>query len=127
LNKKGDATAFSSDYKKEAEEFLFNTLKRFPNSWLKDYHVGSWEYFPNYTEDIDEAMSVQSIMHRKGYWMQLRSPFDNQESLWHCGFTRHLMSGWNHRPDNEYSGETAPLAICRSALLTVLRKENNAL
>jgi hypothetical protein len=75
------------------------------------------------SEDTSAAFDTQAELHRRGYHMQLKSPFlpdsDAAESghVWFCGFTPHGTSGWNGRPDFLASGETPALAICRAALL----------
>lgn len=97
--------------------------------------VDGWpvENIPSYSASIYFALEVQAEMHRRGYWMSLRSSFDKDGGKfydgWFCGFTPHLTSGWNGAPDNSTQGDTAPLAICRAALKTVLEttRPNNTM
>jgi hypothetical protein len=73
---------------------------------------------PHFSTDNALAFAVQTEMHRRGYWMQLRSPFGDA-SDWSCGFTPHKTTGWNGRPDYSAQADTPALAVCRAALLVV--------
>lgn len=119
------ASAYTADSKADAEKFLSETLAQFPHSWLRDYHVGAWRHYPRVSQDISAAMLVQDALDRRGYWMRLQSPFGQSDTPgvrdWWCGFMPHRMG-----PDYFVRAETAPLAICRAALVALLniRGEN---
>jgi len=77
--------------------------------------------------DIAAGWQVVEQMQSLGYWCQARTPFGPPGSkgcdgCW-AGFTPHLTTGWNGRPDGWTHAETLPLAICRAALLA-LTQEN---
>ena len=73
-----------------------------------------------YSASWDWAILVQAEMHKRGYWMYLRSAFGADNDGWWCGFAPLLTTGWNGRPDHQTTAETGPLAICRSALKTLM-------
>ena len=77
---------------------------------------------PRFSTDPALLFSVQAEMHRRGFWMQLRSPFGT-DGQWSCGFTPHLTTGWNGRPDYSAQADTPALAVCRAALLAVQAQE----
>lgn len=71
-----------------------------------------------YSTDISAAWLVVEELNKRGYWCQMRTPFqagDDGDGYW-AGFTPHGVSGWNGRPDHWTSAETLPLAICLAAL-----------
>jgi hypothetical protein len=71
------------------------------------------------SRDIRVAWDVIVAMQDRGWWARLLTPFDPADPLYFCGFAPHGISGWNGRPDFEAGAETAPLAICRAALMTL--------
>lgn len=74
---------------------------------------------PHYSTNTQAAFEVQSELERRGFWMQLRSPFDTADSQWSCGFTPHLTTGFNGRPDYSARAVTPAHALCLAALLTL--------
>lgn len=107
----------------KADKFLDDTLRDYPDGLLKNGHVGRWLHYPPYSSNWEKAMAVQDEMHKRGFWMYLRSSFGadgtQHHDGWWCGFTPHLTTGWNGRPDNATNAETGPLAICRAALKAI--------
>jgi hypothetical protein len=76
---------------------------------------------PTYSTDLVEAWQVVAALERRGYWCQMRTPFqagDEGDGYW-AGFTPHGTSGWNGRPDHWTSADTLPRAICLAALSVV--------
>jgi hypothetical protein len=69
------------------------------------------------SEDIADAWDVVEWMAGR-FHAVVKSPFMAGEP-YHAGFTPLGCTGWNGRPDFAGSGETAPLAICRAALLAL--------
>lgn len=72
LNPKSDATCFSGQSKRECEEWLLDTLKRHPDSWVKDYHVGKWEFWDDYCGEREKAIILLESLKEKGYWCILQ-------------------------------------------------------
>lgn len=77
-----------------------------------------YDGFPHYSTDIAAAWQVVVKMGERGYHARVQSPFIPGDEF-HAGFTPHGSSGWNGRPDFAASADSAPLAICRAALLAV--------
>jgi hypothetical protein len=76
---------------------------------------------PHYSTDIAAAWQIVEMMERRGYWCQMRTPFqagDGGDGFW-AGFTPHGTSGWNGRPDHWTDATILPLAICLAALRAV--------
>jgi hypothetical protein len=74
-----------------------------------------WQPAISPSTDIAAAWEVVEKINEKYHW-KLHSPFITG-SEWFIGFTPHGVTGWNGTPDFNASGNTAPLAICRAALL----------
>jgi hypothetical protein len=74
----------------------------------------------NPQSNIIDALNVVVWMEQKGFWCQMRTPFDVVGGKWYngywAGFTPHGTSGWNMTPDHWTSAETLPLAICLAFL-----------
>ena len=105
------ATAFSANHKRDAEAFLSEHLKRFPDSWLKDYHVGPWKHYKPYSTDWAAAGVV--IERLKGLFYQVEvSLFKDSVNviIWKDDITPIVSAD---------ADKTAPLAICRAALKAV--------
>lgn len=100
-----------------------------PKEWLEQEFCGyitleGWRPQGNFMPSIHipDAWDVTEDMHVRGYWCQMRTPFgtgEHDDGYW-AGFTPHLTTGWNGKPDNWTQAQTLPLAICRAALLAVL-------
>lgn len=74
-------------------------------------------WVPPYSTNIAAAWEVvDELVHR--FHTVVKGPF-HVGSDWFAGFTPVGVTGWNGRPDHKASGSTAPLAICRAALLAV--------
>lgn len=80
---------------------------------------------PPWTTDIDAAWQVVEKMQERGFWCEVKSPFSKEYPDWHAGFTRHMETGWNGRPDHRGSGTTAPEAICRAALAVMEKPDGD--
>ena len=61
---------------------------------------------------ISDAMQRMDSILRRGWWMELRSPFTPGD-VWRCGITPLYVRGWNGHPDREATGDTAIEAIMR--------------
>ena len=59
---------------------------------------------------ISDAMQRMDSILRRGWWMELRSPFTLGD-VWRCGITPLNVIGWNGQPDREATGDTAIEAI----------------
>lgn len=93
--------------------------------WRDDRGYWFLDGLPYYSTKIAAAWEVVEELHECGYWLQLRSPFGTGEAndgYW-AGFTPHLMTGWNGWLGNWIQAQTAPIAICRAALLAVMGVE----
>jgi len=75
---------------------------------------------PHYSTDIAAARRVVNAMAERGYWCQLRNPFEKygKGDYW-AGFTPHSTTGWNGTPDHWTPAESMELAICLAALETM--------
>lgn len=71
-----------------------------------------------YTLDMSATWRVVEEMGKRGFHARIQTPFIPGDEF-HAGFTPHGSSGWNGRPDFAASADSAPLAICRAALLAV--------
>ena len=72
------------------------------------------------------AGEIVEAMHKRGYWCELKSPFDKDQP-WFAGFTPHGCSGWNGQPDYQMSASSGPIALAKAALLALVEeaKENH--
>lgn len=70
---------------------------------------------PHYSTSIAAAWLVVERLNDR-FHARIQSPFEPGD-LYFVGFTIHGTSGFNGRPDFRASASTAPLAICRAALL----------
>jgi hypothetical protein len=73
---------------------------------------------PAYSTGTAAAWLVVEEMARRGFHARINTPF-TPGAPYFAGFTPHATTGWNGRPDHEGSGQAAPLAICRAALVAV--------
>lgn len=108
LNEKGNATCMSGDSKREVQEWLEGTLKRCPDSWVKNYHVGKWEHWPRYSEKHDLAWSVWEAVRKRGNDIQINN---------HEKGVRVLVEDDCHGPQFQIVAPTFPEAMCKVALL----------
>ena len=72
----------------------------------------------SHESNIKAAFEAVHFMIQKGYWCQMRTPFNNGDGFW-CGFTPHNTSGWNGTPDHWTCADNLPTAICRAFLKTM--------
>jgi|SRR3990167_2953537 len=99
------------------------------NCWccLPEYDKGDvceWEPMIFSTAIVLAWRVVEHICQTKKMWCEMRTPFgegQHNDGYW-CGFTPHLTTGWNGRPDGNTQGSTLPIAICRAALKVALCK-----
>jgi hypothetical protein len=63
-----------------------------------------------------DALHAAEMMHARGYWLELHSPFMAEDTEWWAGFTPLATTGFNGRPDHTARGATPALAICRAIL-----------
>lgn len=99
-------------------------------SWIGVPGLGlqpTTETCPRYSTDIAAAFLVVAEMERRGFWCEMRTPFNQSErttcgGYW-AGFTPHEVSGWNGTADFWTPSATLPLSICRAALKTLAYKE----
>jgi hypothetical protein len=71
---------------------------------------------PRYSTDGTAMLALWAEMQKRGWWGQVRTPFDDDEKVYWAGFTQWGFTGWNGRPDYPASGETAPEAVALAAL-----------
>jgi len=89
-----------------------------------DFWIDVKDWAPS--TEITSAWVVVQTLHRRGYWCQMRTPFDDDDPRCWAGFTPHGMSGWNGRPDHWTHAKTLPLAICLAALSLSMDKAGKA-
>ena len=86
------------------------------------------ESTPRYSTDISAAWQVCQVMEARGWWCQMRTPFDTSTQThryrYYAGFTPHKTTGWNGTPDHWTPAPSLPLAICRAALKANARSED---
>ena len=76
LNDTETAFAFTTRTWEEAEKYLTSTLKQYPNSWLKNYHVGAWELYPKYSTDEEAFLAVLEILRQDGWSVTVKFMLD---------------------------------------------------
>lgn len=74
----------------------------------------------NHSSDIKHALALVEFVKSKGFWCQLKTPFEPNRpdnlSVYTCGFTPAGVTGWNGRPDHFATGSTMEIAICKAFL-----------
>lgn len=116
LNEDETATAFSADRKSEVEKFLSEHLERYPNSWLKDYHVAPWKHYRPYSTDIAAAWEVVGKI-QEDFFVTLICGREEGSVDGKKGFDVLIGEyGTGGLEEVIISADTAPLAICRAAL-----------
>jgi hypothetical protein len=80
--------------------------------------TGEWAHVnpPEFSDNIAAAWDLVEAMAIKGFWLKLVSPFYPGQ-LYFAAFDQHGVT--DSRPPWEASGDTAALAICKSALLVM--------
>lgn len=121
LNENETASAFSASSKREAEEFLTDKLRRFPNSWLKDYHVGPWKHCGHYSTDLAAAWEVVKELKKQRwsfrYSNNAYADTQHAAAFYRRGIGRDILGGDYVYNDNAWAiANTECLAICRAAL-----------
>lgn len=58
LSPDGEASCFGATTKWECEKWMQDALRWTPDSWIKDYHVGTWKHCPPYVQQIGVAWDV---------------------------------------------------------------------
>ena len=98
-----------------------------PDYWIRDVppiDIGEddlSEAVPCYSTDIAAAWQVADKLHNSGWWVRVKSAMN--EDLEQLGWAAHIGRWWNR----EYLGTwalTAPLVICRAALLAIMEAES---
>lgn len=79
--------------------------------------------YPKYSSPtaIAAAWQVVEAMAQRGFWCQMRTPFqagEDGDGYW-AGFTPHGTTGWNGKPDHWTQSEALTSAICLAALKAV--------
>jgi len=117
LNTDETATAFCGESRREVENFLTEHLKRNPDSWLKDYHVGYWEFYKKYSTDIAAAWEVVNKL-QPDYFVNVINGRMEGEKDGVLGVDVEIGRYGTFGEDivSDVCAETAPLAICRAAL-----------
>lgn len=112
LNEDETASAYTADRKSEADRFLSEYLEKYPNTWLKDYHVGPWKHYKPYSTDTSAAWGVRDIV--KTWKFSKRRAFTTH--LQECISRREgIDEGFQIRPD-QIIIHVEPIDICRAAL-----------
>jgi len=77
---------------------------------------------PRYSTDIAAAWSVVEKLVNLGWLVNLLSPWKGNATYhWTCYVERQGKSGWEKL---EVAGDSAPAAICRAALLAMIKANN---
>ena len=89
---------------------------------LRNHNIidDEWDWF-----NWEMAGNIIDTMAKHEYWCELHSPFSSNEK-WFAGFTPHNTTGWNGVPDNYIGDQYGPVAIMRSALLTMLNQKQES-
>ena len=85
------------------------------------HYAACLEVVPRYSTDIAAAWQVADKLHNSGWWVRVKSAMN--EDLEQLGWAAHIGRWWNR----EYLGTwalTAPLVICRAALLAIMEAES---
>jgi hypothetical protein len=83
-----------------------------------NYIADGLGYDHEFSTDLAAAWQVVERMGKLGKWCQMRTPWGkgkDDDGYW-AGFTSHLTTGWNGKPDHWTQADTLPLAICRASL-----------
>lgn len=90
------------------DKVVWDTLKGpYGDRDIEDFTPSVW---------LDKGWSVVNAMAKKGFWLKLQTPFCIGQPYF-AAFDQHGVT--DSRPPWEASGETAALAICKSALLVM--------
>jgi hypothetical protein len=116
LDPTGKGSAFTADTERGVREWFSDILRSYPDSWVKDYHVGTWERWPRFSEDIGAAFEVVEKLRAAGYGVVIADT---------CGHAPWVADFDNGR-DVTVEHESLPLAICRAALLAVSQETTPA-
>lgn len=114
LNPEGNASAMSCDTEREAREWLTETLRKYPDSWVKDYHVGTWTHWPRFSEDMGAAWKVVDAVTTKTKWYALTHRPQGAIADF-TGDVRHEARAYLDETNGDREKAQA-LAICRAAL-----------
>ncbi len=113
LNADETASCYTIESKGQAERYLAGVLREFPNSWMKDYHVGTWKHYLSYSTDIAAAWQVVERM--KKDW-HIGIMYNSDAGEWYCA-----MENRDHFIAEQ--AVTVSLAICLAALKVVEVKD----
>jgi hypothetical protein len=128
LNADETASAAKFDSKLEAQEYLERVLRDYPNSWLKEYHVGTWEFWPRFSTDLSDAARLLS--RTKHYEMSslptgAQANFTgNSKDTAYAAFDE--LNVWSGNPWL-LREECQSLAICRAFLLSIPYQDEDVL
>lgn len=89
--------------------------------WMYVFKGGTFTgKLPKFSSDIAVAWEVVEKLNSYSYWISISNNFMNLEKInWlKGGFLCEYSTGWDEEIDYVIA-ETAPLAICRAALLAV--------
>lgn len=116
------ATAFTAERRGEAEKWLRDHLARYPHSWAKDHHVGTWRHFPLVSRQMDAAWDV--VLKMIELYGVCFSVIAHQALTPDGGSFQASISGGRIAYADPSCiltvyAPTAPLAICRAVLLTL--------
>jgi hypothetical protein len=110
LSPDGKSTCFSGGSKREVEEWRDDLLKRLPDSWVKEYHFGTWQYYPQLSSLWQEMKRVLDLFDH----VRIGKAIDGVWSVTVSQFPR---------PDFTATGGDAPEAVCKAAILSLLDKK----
>ena len=105
-----EETAYCMDFEREntGNDWLRERIASFPNSRYEDYHIVRQEIYRQYSKDISEAWDVVEKLAKE--WPDFCIS-NYPKGLWS------VMWGFDGYGLPSIEATTAPLAICRAALL----------
>lgn len=112
LNADEDATHISFDRRSSADDWFERHMREYPD-YFKDYHVGSWKHWPQFSTDPAASKLLRDKLAERWHW-QMFSPFGKVPvfsfGVWPKGERLELLTHIAH-------GETEELAVALCALI----------
>jgi hypothetical protein len=78
-NDGGKTSALSCDTEHEAEDFLKDSIRRIPNTWLRDHQVVTIQDWPRYTGDLNAMHEAEKVLDKIQRRKFARIVYDNEK------------------------------------------------